>query len=166
MYNGNVPLLLKSMQSSLPKSSTTTIDDTNAWTESIIVLDVDSQTVKTDMATQSCRLVYKHIRQETTQDTFRSLSLLHWSLSDAFLCNIAYFYTVHSHQKSIGSYHFMTRIIFHCTRLPAICTANKVQLTILKSFISSNFSFKKGSILPPFLYSVEYLITAQHNLHI
>jgi hypothetical protein len=93
------------------------------------------------------------------EDTLSSLSLLQRSLSRALLRTIAYFYTVHSHQKSIGSFQFMTRITSHGTRFPAILQQdfNRVQLTVLKSFISSYFFKKEGSTLPSFLYSVEYL---------
>jgi len=93
------------------------------------------------------------------EDTLSSLSLLQWSLSSALICHIAYFYIVHSHQKSIDSFQFMTSITSNGTRLCAILQQafNKVQLTLLKRFIASYFFKKEGSTLPSFLYSVEYL---------
>jgi len=92
------------------------------------------------------------------EDTLSSLSLLQWSLSSALICLIAYFYIVHSHQKSIDSFKFMTSITSHGTRLPAILQQafNKVQLTLPKRFIASYFFKREGSTLPSFLYSVEY----------
>jgi len=107
-------------------------------------------------------------KRRTMEDTLSSLSLLQLSLNSALICLIAYFYIVHSHQKSIDSFQFMTSIKSHGTRLPAILQQafNKVQLTLLQRFIASYFLKEKEALCHHFCTLLNTLLTTQHKLHI